>query len=89
VPHFATEESLIHVAIKAETLFHLGPIAVTNSMVGSLIVLVLLGSLVGWVLVPVIPALAWSRLQLARHQPVELIAGTALGVITGLAVHFV
>ncbi|HYG64026.1 MAG TPA: hypothetical protein VEL74_15730 [Thermoanaerobaculia bacterium] len=51
-------------------------------------VLVLLGSIVGWCLVPVIPALAWSRLQLARHRPVELIAGTALGAITGLAVHF-
>ena len=50
MPEEAAEhgESLIHVAIKAETLFHLGPIAVTNSMVGSLIVFVLLVSLAWW-----------------------------------------
>ena len=52
-------------------------------------VLVLLGSLVGWCLIPVVPALAWSRLQLSRHRPTELVAGTALGWITGLAVHFI
>jgi hypothetical protein len=52
-------------------------------------VLVVMGSVVGWCLLPVLPALAWSRLQLSRHRTVELIAGTALGVIAGLAVHFV
>ena len=30
-------ESLIHVAIKGEVLFHIGPIPVTNSMIGTLI----------------------------------------------------
>ena len=29
--------SLIHVAIKAETLFTIGPLAVTNSMIGALL----------------------------------------------------
>jgi F-type H+-transporting ATPase subunit a len=74
VPEEAAEhgESLIHVAIKAETLFHLGPIAVTNSMVGTLIAT---GVLV-W--------LAWSasrnntvvpgRLQSILEFPVEFLA---------------
>ncbi len=30
-------ESLIHVAIEAETLFTIGPLAFTNSMVGALL----------------------------------------------------
>ena len=66
-------ESLIHVAIKAETLFHLGPIAVTNSMIGTLIATTVLV----W--------LAWSasrnnsvvpgRLQSVLEFPVEFLAG--------------
>jgi F-type H+-transporting ATPase subunit a len=50
VPEEAAEhgESLIHVAIKGEELFHLGPIAVTNSMVGTLIATVILASLAFW-----------------------------------------
>jgi F-type H+-transporting ATPase subunit a len=42
------EEALIHVAIKGETLFHLGPFAVTNSMIGTLIATVVLASLAFW-----------------------------------------
>jgi F-type H+-transporting ATPase subunit a len=77
VPHFATEESLIHVAIKAETLFHIGPIAVTNSMVGALIVFVLLGSLAWWASRnhAVVP----SRLQSLLEFPVEFLAGIVRG----------
>ena len=66
-------ESLIHVAIKAETLFHLGPIAVTNSMVGTLIA------------TGVLLWLAWSasrrnsvvpgRLQSVLEFPIEFLAG--------------
>jgi F-type H+-transporting ATPase subunit a len=77
VPHFATEESLIHVAIKAETLFHLGPIAVTNSMVGTLIVFVLLTSLAWWASRnhAVVP----TRLQSLLEFPVEFLAGIVRG----------
>ena len=75
MPEEAAEngESLIHVAIKAETLFHLGPIAVTNSMVGSLIVFVLLASLAWWASRnhAVVP----TRLQSLLEFPVEFLAG--------------
>jgi hypothetical protein len=47
--------------------------------------LLLIGSPVGWVLLPVVPALAWSRLSLARHRPLEIALGTLIGVSTGLA----
>ena len=67
------EEALIHVAIKAETLFHIGPIAVTNSMVGTLIA------------TGVLLWLAWSasransvvpgRLQSVLEFPIEFLAG--------------
>lgn len=71
------EESLIHVAIKAETLFHLGPIAVTNSMVGSLIGTVLLASLAWWASRnhAVVP----GRLQSLLEFPVEFLAGIVRG----------
>jgi F-type H+-transporting ATPase subunit a len=79
VPEEAAEhgESLIHVAIKAETLFHLGPIAVTNSMVGTLIVFVLLTSLALWASRnhAVVP----SRLQSLLEFPVEFLAGIVRG----------
>jgi F-type H+-transporting ATPase subunit a len=79
VPEEAAEhgESLIHVAIKAETLFHLGPIAVTNSMVGTLIVFVLLSSLAWWASRnhAVVP----SRLQSLLEFPVEFLAGIVRG----------
>lgn len=75
MPEEAAEsgESLIHVAIKAETLFHLGPIAVTNSMVGTLIVFVLLASLAWWASRnhAVVP----TRLQSLLEFPVEFLAG--------------
>jgi F-type H+-transporting ATPase subunit a len=74
VPEEAAEhgESLIHVAIKAETLFHLGPIAVTNSMVGTLIATALLASLAWWASRnhAVVP----SRLQSLLEFPVEFLA---------------
>ena len=44
----------------------------------------LLGSPVGYALIPVIPALLWSRLALARHSVHELLTGLALGVVTGI-----
>lgn len=70
-------ESLIHVAIKAETLFHLGPIAVTNSMVGTLIVFVMLTSLAWWASRnhAVVP----RRLQSLLEFPIEFLAGIVRG----------
>ncbi|MGI8829907.1 MAG: F0F1 ATP synthase subunit A [Candidatus Limnocylindria bacterium] len=67
------EESLIHVAIKAEALFQLGPIVVTNSMVGTLIATVLLGSLAWWASRnhAVVP----GRLQSILEFPVDFLAG--------------
>ena len=65
-------EGLIHVAIKAETLFHLGPIAVTNSMIGTLIATAVLGFLAWWASrnSAVIP----GRLQSVLEFPVEFLA---------------
>lgn len=45
--------------------------------------LALLGSVLGYLIVGVIPPLAWSRLTLARHRPLELALGLALGVVAG------
>ena len=42
--------------------------------------LIMLGHVLGWVLVPVIPALGWSRLVLGRHSIPELVAGALLGL---------
>lgn len=77
MPTFATEEALVHVAIKAEELFVLGPITVTNSMVGVLIAsaVLLLGA--WWVsrratLVP-------SRLQGFIEFPIEFMANIVQG----------
>ena len=71
------EESLIHVAIKGETLFHIGPIAVTNSMVGTLIATVVLASLAFWASrnSAVVP----GRLQSFLEFPLEFVFGHAFG----------
>jgi F-type H+-transporting ATPase subunit a len=67
------DEPLIHVAIDAETLFQIGPLSVTNSMVGALLASVAL-LLVAWYITrrsKTIPA----RLQSALELPIELMAG--------------
>ncbi|HET9878914.1 MAG TPA: F0F1 ATP synthase subunit A [Candidatus Limnocylindria bacterium] len=66
-------ESLIHVAIKAEELFQLGPLHVTNSMVGALLASVVLLAGAWWFarrnqLVP-------TRVQSLLELPIELMAG--------------
>ena len=43
--------------------------------------LLCIGSPLGWVLLPLLPVLAWSRLALKRHRPAEL----ALGLLVGTA----
>ncbi len=45
-----------------------------------------LGSPVGWVLLAVMPALAWSRLALERHRPAEVAAGVLVGIAIGYGI---
>ena len=75
MPEEAAEhsESLIHVSIKAEPLFHLGPITVTNSMVGTLVATTILVALAIWAsrrhsLVP-------GRLQAILEFPLDFLGG--------------
>jgi phosphatidylserine synthase len=44
-----------------------------------------LGSPAGWVLLAVMPALAWSRLALERHRPAEVAVGLLVGIAFGYA----
>lgn len=73
MPHFATEESLVHVAIAAEPLVEIGPLVITNSMVGILIATLLLLAAAVWVSrnAAVVP----GRLQGVLEFPVEFMAG--------------
>ena len=69
--------SLIHVAIEAETLFKIGPLSFTNSMVGALLASVLL-LLAAWYITRR-SALVPGRLQSALELPVELMTGIVAG----------
>lgn len=72
--------SLIHVAIKAETLFTIGPLAVTNSMIGALLAsLVLLAA--AWYVVRH-TALVPGRMQSLIELPVEWMADIVSGSST-------
>jgi membrane-associated phospholipid phosphatase len=46
--------------------------------------LLLLGSPGAWVLALFVPLLAWSRLHLGRHTPVEVVVGVVLGSAVGV-----
>ena len=46
------------------------------------------GSPVGWIVAGILPILAWSRLALGRHKPIELALGLGLGVVAGVAMRF-
>ena len=48
--------------------------------------LLFLGSPAGWVLLAVMPALAWSRLALKRHSPAEVAIGLLVGIAFGYAI---
>lgn len=50
--------------------------------------LAVMGSIVGYVLVLMLPMLAWARLALSRHTPLELALGTLAGVSAGVAIHY-
>lgn len=45
-----------------------------------------LGSPVGWVLLAVMPALAWWRLALKRHRPAEVAIGLLVGIAFGYGI---
>ena len=67
------EESLIHVAIEAETLFQIGPLGFTNSMVGALLASAVL-LLAAWYITSRASFIP-GRVQSAVELPVELMAG--------------
>jgi len=46
-----------------------------------------LGSPAGWVLLALMPALAWSRLSLKRHGPAEVAIGLLVGIAFGYAIN--
>ncbi len=73
MPSFATEESLVHVAIAAEELFHVGPFVFTNSMVGVLIATAIL--LAAAIYVSRSHAVVPSRLQSVIEMPIEFMGG--------------
>jgi F-type H+-transporting ATPase subunit a len=70
-------ESLIHVAISAEELFRIGPLSVTNSMVGAVLASVVL-LFAAWY-ISRRSALIPGRLQSALELPVELLTGIVAG----------
>jgi F-type H+-transporting ATPase subunit a len=75
--HEEEGESLIHVAIEAEELFRIGPLSVTNSMIGALLASALL-LLAAWYITrrsSTIP----GRLQSALELPIELLSGIIAG----------
>lgn len=49
----------------------------------------LMGAVMGYALVLMLPALGWARLTLSRHTPAEIALGTMAGVVAGLAIHYV
>jgi hypothetical protein len=51
--------------------------------------LILLGSTLGWILAAGLPVLAWSRWALGRHRPLELALGFGVGLLAGIALHFI
>jgi F-type H+-transporting ATPase subunit a len=77
MPEEAGGESLIHVAIKAETLFTVGPLQFTNSMVGALLASAIL-LVMAWVFVRH-PALVPSRVQSLIELPIEWLANIVTG----------
>jgi hypothetical protein len=45
-----------------------------------------LGSPIGWVLLAMMPALAWSRLAVQRHRPSEVAIGLLVGTAFGCGI---
>src|SRR5205814_71223 len=70
-------DSLIQVSIKAETLFTIGPLQVTNSMVGALLASAILLGASWWFLRGA--SLVPSRFQSAVELPIEWLSGIVAG----------
>jgi F-type H+-transporting ATPase subunit a len=77
MPEEEHSESLIHIALGGEELFTIGPLVVTNSMVGAVLASLLL--LVGAWYVTRRSTLIPSRLQSLLELPVEFVAGVVEG----------
>lgn len=73
----AASGSLIHVSIQAETLFSIGPLHFTNSMVGALLASAILLAASVWFLrrAAIVP----NRFQTAFELPIEWLAGIVSG----------
>ena len=67
------DEGLIHVAIEAEELFAIGPLAFTNSMLGALLATIVL--LLGAWYIARRSSLVAGRIQAVIEMPIELLAG--------------
>jgi hypothetical protein len=50
--------------------------------------LALMGSAVGYILLILLPALAWARLVLSRHTRLEVALGTMIGAAAGAGIHY-
>lgn len=74
-----------HFASNTEVLY---PVLMVLVSVLTCTSLCILGSIIGYILLVVIPMLAWSRITLARHRPHELILGLTLGVLSGVALAY-
>jgi F-type H+-transporting ATPase subunit a len=72
--------SLIHVSIKAEPLFHIGPFEFTNSMVGALLASIVL-LLAAWYITRR-SALVPARMQSLLELPIEWMTGIIAGSST-------
>src|SRR5438874_3630849 len=73
----AASESLIHVSIQAETIFTIGPLHFTNSMVGALLASAILLVASWWFLRRA--AMVPNRFQTAFELPIEWLAGIVAG----------
>ena len=69
--------SLVHVSIKAEELFHLGPLTVTNSMVGALLASLLLFVAAVWVTrrAALVPGRGQSLAEMALEFVLNVVRG--------------
>ena len=77
MPEEEHSESLIHIALGGEELFAIGPLVVTNSMVGAVLASLLL--LVGAWYVTRRSTLIPNRIQSLLELPVEFVAGVVEG----------
>ncbi|HEY7848213.1 MAG TPA: F0F1 ATP synthase subunit A, partial [Candidatus Limnocylindria bacterium] len=80
------EGSLLHVSIAAEPLFAIGPLTVTNGMIGAVLASLMLLAL-AWVFLRR-PAIVPGRMQSLIEWPIEWIAGIVEGSTTRWKAYF-